>query len=88
MPCDQSQQEISDAVKKLVLDSEPPGRMAVLYLIGKAKSLLKNMWLWRPIAALPQPILPKRKWRRVPPLPCSVSCPKKSQGISWFIPST
>ena len=34
--------------------------MAVLYLIRKAKSPVKQMWLWRPVAALPQPILPKR----------------------------
>ena len=47
VPCDQSQPEISDAVKKLVQGNDwtvnPLGRMAVL--IGKVKSLLKNTWL-------------------------------------------
>ena len=45
VPCSQSQQEISDAVKKLVQGNDwtvnPQGRMALLYLIGKAKSLVK-----------------------------------------------
>ena len=41
-------------------DDNPDGRLATLYLIGKAKSLLKAQWLWRPIAALPQPLLHKR----------------------------
>ena len=26
-------------------------RLCVLYVIGKAKSLVKGRWLWRPIAA-------------------------------------
>ena len=30
-----------------------------LYLLGKAKSLLKGKWLWRPIAANPKPVLHK-----------------------------
>ena len=30
-----------------------------LYLLGKAKSLLKDKWLWRPIAANPKPMLHK-----------------------------
>ena len=30
-----------------------------LYLIGKAKRLLKGKWLWRPIAANPKPVLHK-----------------------------
>ena len=60
----QTQEDIAQAVKLLVQNHDwsvnPQGKMAALYLIGKAKSLLKGTWLWRPIAALPQPILPKR----------------------------
>ena len=36
------------------------GRLASLYLESKAKSVLKNQWLWHPIAALPQPLLPTK----------------------------
>ena len=36
------------------------GQLAILYLIGKAKSLTKGTWLWRGITALPHPFLPKR----------------------------
>ena len=41
------------------------GCVAMLYLIGKAKSLAKGEWLWRPIAALLQSILPKRDLKNV-----------------------
>ena len=34
-----------------------------LYLLGKAKSLLKGKWLWRPIAANPKPVLYNSKQR-------------------------
>ena len=32
-----------------------------LYLIGKAKSLGKQPWLWQPIVANPKPVLRKQK---------------------------
>ena len=42
---------IHNIIDKNGWDRDPAGRLAYLYLIGKAKS--KNRWLWRPIAALP-----------------------------------
>ena len=39
----------------------PKGRMCLLYIIAEAKSLLKGAMLWRPIAAYPEPLIPK-KW--------------------------
>ena len=44
-------------------DDNKAGQLAVLYLIGKGKSLKKGQWLWRGITALPQPLLSKRKLR-------------------------
>ena len=41
-------------------ESSAPGPLAILYLIGKAKSIAKGSWLWRGITALPQPFLPKK----------------------------
>ena len=39
------------------------GRMCVLYVIAKAKRLLKGTWLWRPIAADLEPRLRKSRLR-------------------------
>ena len=39
------------------------GKMCVLYVIAKATSLLKGTWLWRPIAAYPEPVIRKRRLR-------------------------
>ena len=47
-------------------EDNPDGRLATLYLTGKAKSLLKAQRLWRPITALPQPLLPKRDLKVAP----------------------
>ena len=62
--CNQSQQDITAQIRKIIQsngwDNDQAGRIASLYLIGKAKSLIKQKWLWRPIAALPKPLLPKK----------------------------
>ena len=52
---------IHNIIDKNGWDREPAGRVAYLYLIGKAKSPLKNQWLWRPIAVLTRPLLPKKE---------------------------
>ena len=52
---------IHNIIDKNGTDRDPAGRLAYLYLVGKAKSLLKNRWLWRPIATLPRPLLPKKE---------------------------
>ena len=39
------------------------GRLPLLYLLGKLKSLAKQQWLWRGITSLPQPFLPKKSLR-------------------------
>ena len=52
---------IHNIIDKNGWDRDPGGRLAYLYLIGKAKGLLKNRWLWRRIAALPRPLLPKKE---------------------------
>ena len=44
-------------------DDNKAGQLAVLYLIGKGKSLKKGHWPWRGITTLPQPPLPKRMLR-------------------------
>ena len=54
-------QRIHNIIDKNGRDKDLAGRLAYLYVIGKAKSLLKNRWLWRPIAALPRPLLPKKE---------------------------
>ena len=38
-----------------------------LYLIGKAKSITKGRWLWRPIAFNPQPVVSKQLLRTAAP---------------------
>ena len=55
------QQRVSDLVMARDWQKNPMGKLALLYLIGRAKSLYKPDWLWRPIAALPQPLLPKKE---------------------------
>jgi hypothetical protein len=37
--------------------------MCVLYIIAKTKSLVKGTMLWRPIAAYPEPLIPKKRLR-------------------------
>ena len=62
--CNQSQQDITAQIQKIIQsngwDNDQAGRIASVYLIGKAKSLVKQKWLWRPITALPKPLLPKK----------------------------
>ena len=41
-------------------ESSVARQLAILYLIGKAKSIAKGSWLCRGITALPQPFLPKK----------------------------
>ena len=36
------------------------GGIALLYLLSKSKSIRKKQWLWRPIAAAPQPFVCKK----------------------------
>ena len=62
--CTDAPETVTATVRKAIRangwEDNPDGRLATLPLVGKAKSLLKAQWLWRPIAALPQPLLPKR----------------------------
>ena len=59
--CTDGPETVTATVRKAIQangwEDNPDGCLATLYLIGKAKSLLKAQWLWRPIAALPQPLL-------------------------------
>ena len=56
-------QAATNAIRKDLMrrgwEASSVGQLAVLYLIGKAKSIFKGSWLWRGITALPQPFLPK-----------------------------
>ena len=62
--CHDTPAQVTARIKSIIdsnnWESDPVGRIASLYLIGKAKSLVKQQQLWRPIAALPKPLLPKR----------------------------
>ena len=62
--CTNAPETVAATVRKAIhangWEDNPNGRLATLYLTGKAKSLLKAQWLWRPMAAVPQPLLPKR----------------------------
>ena len=44
-------------------NANPRARLCVLYIIGKAKSLIKGHWLWRPIVVYPEPQIRKRGLR-------------------------
>ena len=58
-PCNESPGEVTKRIQEIIhthnWDSEPVRRIASLYVTGKAMSLSKHWWLWRPIAALPNP---------------------------------
>ena len=61
--CAETPDAVRQATAALICErgwnANPRARMCVLYIIGKAKSLLKGQWLWRPIAAYPEPQIRK-----------------------------
>ena len=61
--CAETPDRVREATAALIFErgwnANPRARMCVLYIIGKAKSLLKGQWLWRPIAAYPEPLIRK-----------------------------
>ena len=64
---DATPEEIVAEAVKLIKEhgwnANPRARFCVLYIIGKAKSLKKQMWLWRPNAAYLESQIRKRNWR-------------------------
>ena len=54
-----------DTIKQVIAhrgwEHTKAGKLAILYLIGKGKSIQKGEWLWRGITALPQPLVLKRR---------------------------
>ena len=59
----QARNAIREAIKSNSWPHNPAVKLAILYLIGKGKSLRKGRWLWCGIIALPQPLLPKPELR-------------------------
>ena len=61
--CTETPDKVREATAALISErgwnANPRARMCVLYIIGNAKSLLKGQWLWRPIAAYPEPQIRK-----------------------------
>ena len=51
--------ETAALIKEHGWNTNARARLCVLYIIGKAKSLQKERWLWRPIAAYPEPQIRK-----------------------------
>ena len=60
---DTVRQEVADLISEKGWGLNHKGRMCILYVIAKAKSLRKGTMLWRPIAAYPEPLLPKKRLR-------------------------
>ena len=56
-----ARQAVKQAISDRGWEHNKPGKLAMMYLIGKGKSLKKQQWLWRSITALPQPLVPKRQ---------------------------
>ena len=67
IPSDATPEQVTSEIAKLVSskgwNTNSKARMCALYIIGKAKSLIKLQWLWRPIAAYPEPQIRKRDLR-------------------------
>ena len=88
------------AIKQAIMDRgwehNKAGKLAVLYLIGKGKSLKMGQWLSKGIAALPQPLLSKRQLRitaranttflrlLTTEIPCSVLATDVNQVSKWY----
>ena len=54
--------QASSIAKDLGCPVNPKAKITLMYLIGKAKSLWAGKgWLWRMIAAAPEPVLAKSK---------------------------
>ena len=58
-------QDLQQAVQDHTWPSNPKARLALLYLIGKAKSSIRHEMLWRPIAAASSPLISRSHLRRV-----------------------
>ena len=87
-------------IKQAIMDRgwehNKAGKLAVLYLIGKGKSVKMGQWLWRRITTLPQPLLPKRQlciaaranttFLRLltTEIPCSLSATDVNQVSKWY----
>ena len=56
-------QSISAAVQAMALQRNPQGRMCVLDVLAKAKSLKIGVWVFRGISASPAPILQRKQLR-------------------------
>ena len=54
---------IKQAIAHRGWEHNKAGKLAILYLIGKGKSIQKGQWLWRGITALPQPLAPRPRLR-------------------------
>ena len=54
---------MQDVVTSKGWPTNPKTQLCRLYLIDKAKSLVKKRWLWRPIAASPNPVVNKTSLR-------------------------
>ena len=60
----QYMRDVSDIVEKLGWSVSKRAKLCRLYIIAKAKSLWAGKgWLWRPIAASPQPIVQRSRLR-------------------------
>ena len=56
-------QDLQHAVQRHAWPSNPKARLALLYLIGKAKSSIRVEILWRPITAASSPIISRSHLR-------------------------
>ena len=63
--CTQEQwdRQISKAVKEMHLQRNPKGRLCILYVLAKAKSLWTKTWVFRGISASPAPVLDRQQLR-------------------------
>ena len=54
---EQWDRRISKAVRDMNLQRNPKGRLCILYVLAKAKSLRTGTWVFRGISASPAPVL-------------------------------
>ena len=81
---DQWNNRIAKVVRDMSLQRNPKGRLCILYVLAKAKSLRTGKWVFRGISASPAPVLNNQQLRlaaRSLPV-CCACCSGKSHTTS------
>ena len=60
---DQWNNRIAKVVRDMSLQRNPKGRLCIVYVLAKAKSLLTRKWVFRGISASPAPVLNNQQLR-------------------------